>query len=180
MPVYDLECQVCGHLKVDVIARIDHLPDCDQCGGVTRHVWTGEKMQIAADDIPGGIVLENLGPVPVKVYSHSELRRLLRQPRTDKQGNTYFLTPFVRHVGVPGTDKSPHTTNWAAGITQETLDKAKSLLERVGGATAPEFPANEFDENYNQPGFEDPDVKHFEFAGTTEEALRIAQIINEG
>ena len=28
------------------------------------------------DDIPGGLVIHNLGPTPVKVYSHSERRAL--------------------------------------------------------------------------------------------------------
>lgn len=177
MPLYDTECRVCGNVHIDVFCGIDVHPPCILCNGPTHRVWTSQKSQAIGDDIPGGIVLENVGPNPMKFYSHSELRRYLRQPRQDKNGNTYYLTPFVRHVGVPGTDKSPHTTNWAASITQETLDKAKSLLERVGAAKAPEFPENEFDERYNEPGFADPSVRHFEYAGTTAEALRIAQII---
>lgn len=83
---------------------------CDKCGvAVTatnnwpfcphgRSNWTAR-----ADDIPGGMVLENMGPEPVTVYSHSERRRLLHE-----RG----LQEFVRHVPLRGSDKSPHTTRW--------------------------------------------------------------------
>ena len=56
---------------------------------------------MVGDEFPGGKTFDNLGHEPVTVYSKSELKREM-----DKRG----LKPFVRHVGVEGSDKSPHTT----------------------------------------------------------------------
>ena len=75
---------------------------------------------------PGGKTFENLADQPVTFYSKSEYTRYLK---------THRIEEFVRHVPVPGSDKSPHTTSWAA-VSQETLDGAKAMLERVGKASA--------------------------------------------
>ena len=58
---------------------------------------------IIPDDIPGGMTIENMGPTPVTVYSKSEWRREMK---------ARGLVNQVRHVGVNGGDKSPHTTRW--------------------------------------------------------------------
>jgi len=71
---------------------------------------------------PGGKTFENLGDAPQTFYAPSELTRYLK---------THRLEPMVRHQPVPGTDRSPHTTSWAA-VSQETLDGAAAMLERVG------------------------------------------------
>lgn len=77
---------------------------------------------------PGGRTFENLADTPQTFYSPAELSRYLR---------AHNLEPMVRHVPVPGTDKSPHTTSWAV-VTQETLDGAREMLERIGKGKAPE------------------------------------------
>lgn len=55
---------------------------CEKCGAV---MVIGDfpfcphgrsTMKVIGDDIPGGLVLHNLGPEPVKVYSHSERKRI--------------------------------------------------------------------------------------------------------
>lgn len=71
---------------------------------------------------PGGKTFENLSDTPQTFYSPSELKRYMQ---------AHHLEPMVRHQPIPGTDKSPHTTSWAA-VSQETLDGAKAMLERVG------------------------------------------------
>lgn len=71
---------------------------------------------------PGGKTFENLGDQPQTFYSPAEQARYMRQ---------HGIEAFVRHVPVPGSDRSPHTTSWAA-VTQETLDGARAMLERVG------------------------------------------------
>lgn len=76
---------------------------------------------------PGGRTFENLADTPQTFYSPAELTRYLK---------AHNLESFVRHQPVPGTDKSPHTTSWAA-VSQETLDGAKAMLERVGKGTDP-------------------------------------------
>jgi hypothetical protein len=57
---------------------------CTRCGQtITIGDWPfcphGRGTYAAiADDIPGGLVLHNLGPTPVRVYSHTERRRIMR------------------------------------------------------------------------------------------------------
>ena len=69
---------------------------------------------VIGDDIPGGVVLENLGPEPVRVYSETQRRKIMKE-----RG----LREFVRHE-----DGSPHTSNWSA-VTQTSLDNARSLVD---------------------------------------------------
>jgi hypothetical protein len=71
---------------------------------------------------PGGKTFENLADQPMTFYSPAEKAKYLRN---------HNIEEFVRHQPVPGSDKSPHTTSWAA-VSQATLDGAKAMLERVG------------------------------------------------
>jgi hypothetical protein len=77
----------------------------------------GASYNAQANDIPGGLTLENLGHEEVTVYSRSELKRELK---------ARGLVEFVRHVPVPGSDKSPHTTSWSS----VDLEAGKALAER--------------------------------------------------
>ena len=120
MPRFDQQCAACGWLA-EIVVRPHESPPCPVCGGPTERRWTAAP-RVRGDEIPGGLTLENLGHEPVTVYSHAERRRLMKE-----RG----LEEFVRHVPIPGTDKSPHTTSWAA-VAPSTLADAKALLERVG------------------------------------------------
>ena len=84
-----------------------------------------------SDDIPGGETIENVADQPVTFYSRSEKRRYLKE---------HGLIEFVRHVPVPGTDRSPYTTSWTA----VDLDAGKALAERQATtrASAPEYRAD--------------------------------------
>lgn len=87
---------------------------CDKCG---KELQVGEwpfcghgfperpgGAAMIDDSLPGGArMLENLGPEPVYVSSKSQLRDELR---------ARGLKQAVRHVGVPGTDKSKETQRW--------------------------------------------------------------------
>lgn len=105
---------------------------CETCGGDYQigqwyrcpHDWVagGRGADVTW---PGGKTFENLAHEPVTFYSKSDYTRYLRQ---------HGIEEFVRHQPVPGSDKSPHTTSWAA-VSQETLDGAKAMLERVGKST---------------------------------------------
>lgn len=55
------------------------------------------------DTIPGGVVIENLTKKPTRYYSRSAIK--LAQ-------EVAGVVPHVRHIGTPGSDKSPHTTRW--------------------------------------------------------------------
>ena len=58
---------------------------CERCGATIQiGEWPfcphGRGTYAAiADDIPGGLVIENLGPTPVRVYSHSQRRRIMAE-----------------------------------------------------------------------------------------------------
>lgn len=69
---------------------------------------------------PGGKTFENLGDQPVTLYSPAELKQHLKATNQEE---------FVRHMPVPGTDKSPHTTRWTA---VPDMEAAKAMLERIG------------------------------------------------
>jgi hypothetical protein len=75
---------------------------------------------------PGGRTFENLGDTPVTFYSPAEKYQFMKQ-----RG----IQEFVRHTTAPGTDKSEHTTSWAA-IGPGTLEAAKAMLERVGKSSS--------------------------------------------
>jgi hypothetical protein len=62
---------------------------------------------IKTDSIPGGMVIDNLGHKPVKVYSHTERLKLMKE-----RG----LQEAVYHVPMPGSDKSPVTQTWDVGL----------------------------------------------------------------
>jgi hypothetical protein len=50
------------------------------------------------DDIPGGVVVENYGPHPMRFDSHSERRRYMKQ---------HGLRETERFAPLPGTDRDP-------------------------------------------------------------------------
>jgi len=109
------------------------------------------------DEYPGGIWIENLGPEPVKVYSESERLRLAKQ-----RG----LQPMVRHVPVPGTDKSPHTTDWSRSIDAQTLENARILVERQGQKAGTDTSQAWFDRTF---------VNRFETTLSTAEAISLQE-----
>jgi hypothetical protein len=98
---YDQHCTLCGWVGEITVEPGTH-PPCPECAGQTERIFLG-GYGVIGDDIPGGQVIENLGHTPVKVYSKSEIKRLAEQ-----RG----LVQKVQHTGVPGSDKSPHTTKW--------------------------------------------------------------------
>jgi hypothetical protein len=69
---------------------------------------------VVSDSIRGGQLIENLGPTPVRVYSETHRRQLMKE-----RG----LIDAVRHQ-----DGSRLTSNWAS-VTQASLDNARSLLD---------------------------------------------------
>jgi hypothetical protein len=80
-----------------------------------------------SDGIPGGETIENLSHEPITFYSRSEKRRYLKE---------HGLVEMVRHVPVPGTDVSPHTTSW----TGVNLEAGRILAERQATTKASKTP----------------------------------------
>ncbi len=123
MPFYDVTCEQ-GHVECDVLAKVEEYPPCAQCGAPTSRLWTTRAGRGADVTWPGGKTFENLADQPQTFYSKSDYTKYLKANNIEE---------FVRHVPVPGSDKSPHTVSWAA-VSQSTLDGAKAMLERVGAA----------------------------------------------
>ena len=98
---YDQGCTRCpwqGEIRVEPGTH----PPCPYCGSQTERYYIA-GYDIVRDEIPGGQWIENLGPTPVKVYSKSELRHEMA---------IRGLEQHVKHVGLPGSDKSPNTQKW--------------------------------------------------------------------
>lgn len=98
---------------------------CDTCGepAVLPSVAIAVATAIAGDEVD--YVDHNLGRDPIRIRSKAERRRLMKE-----QG----LVEFIRHTPVPGTDKSPYTSDWSKGsIDAYTLESARVLVSRQGG-----------------------------------------------
>lgn len=98
---YDQHCTVCDW-QSEIFAEPGTHPACPVCQGPTERIYLGGYGMIG-DEIPGGLVVENLGHHPVKVFSKSELKF-----EAEKRG----LVQNVQHVGTPGGDKNPNTQRW--------------------------------------------------------------------
>lgn len=121
MPMFDVTCEPCQYDKIEVWAWSRAKAVCPNCGGPVSTFYGYSKASEAhGDEID--YVAENLGPTPVHIRSKSERRRLMKENG---------LEEMVRHTGIPGTDKSPHTSRWDAA-SPEQLAGAIAMLERVG------------------------------------------------
>lgn len=105
MPLYDLICQN-KHVQRDLLLKIGERPPCPECGTATETLWDSAP-NVIGDDIPGGVWIRhgvcNEDGTPRKYYTKSAIAA-----EAKRRG----LTQAVRHVGVPGSDKSPRTTRW--------------------------------------------------------------------
>jgi hypothetical protein len=109
---------------------------CDRCG---RAIQIGEwpfcphgvgASAVRADSCD--LVIENLGPTPVRITSEADRRAIMR---------ARGLEEFVRHVPAPGSDRSPYTTDWSRGsIDPYTLAAAQALVSRASRAPAEPAP----------------------------------------
>lgn len=109
---------------------------CDRCGqplNVGDYPFcphghgTGAVFQ---DGIPGGIVVENYGPTPIRFDSHSDRRRYMKE---------HGLQEKEKFCPLPGTSKDPQgIPNPAGYLDAKTLENAKDLICR-NGQSAPEF-----------------------------------------
>lgn len=108
MPVYDRICEKCGAVKLDLMEpmHVTYELVCD-CGGVMKRGFTQRSTTVIPDSIPGGFlakhgICEDDG-TPKRYDSKSEMKAAAA---------ARGLENMVRHVPLPGTDKSPHTVRW--------------------------------------------------------------------
>lgn len=170
-------CERCGE---EARSRVLHVEEgqpsefwCYPCHNGSKGWATGQQVQIVRDEIPGGMLLENYGPEPVKVYSHSERRALLNTIQYDKTtGQPYVLTEKDNFAPMPGTDRDaqgiPNPAGYrdlsAAAILarngRTSLDPDETLDSLAGGAR---LDRSDPDDIPNDPQFRDPRARHFAF-----------------
>ena len=130
MPVHYQTCAMCGTFQM-MVAWDDKTALCPDCGEPT--VRTYAAVSTFRDDIPGGIVVENYGPKPIRFDSHTERRRYMRE---------HGLQERERYSPMPGTDKDPQgIPNPKGYVDPYTLEAGRILIERQqqAGRGEPEF-----------------------------------------
>ncbi len=102
-----MKCEKCGwELRVG---------DWPYCGTGRDHAPSVPN--VVGDDIPGGLVIENLGDRPMTFYSK---RAIVEE--ADRRGLR------LRDQWAGPSDQ--HLSNWGAGIDAQTMDNARVLLTR--------------------------------------------------
>lgn len=127
MPLYDRGC-ACGWRAIDVWEPVtmDHPPPCPSCGAATTRMWL-TPATVRGDECD--VTVHNGTRVPIRFRSKAEYRRWM---------HAEGLESSVQHVPIQGTDRSPHTTNWAATYDPYTAKNVRELLERAfQGGRAP-------------------------------------------
>lgn len=80
------------------------------------------SMSAHTDDIPGGMWMENLGPEPVKVYSHTERERIMKERGLELK---------EKFCPMPGTDIDPAGVQNPRGyVDATTLANGAALICR--------------------------------------------------
>lgn len=122
MPMYDFQCEQ-GHVTDSLQQVGTQEVQCPKCLLAAKRVWISKPPAAIGDECD--FVQENGLKFPTRIRSWSEYRRLMKET-----GNIQA----VHHVGVPGTDKSPHTSDWSKGsIDPQTMANAAALVARVTG-----------------------------------------------
>lgn len=142
-PFYDEDLY--GPRKRDALGNVTVTPDiiteqgtvCGKCGLLLQgdqwpfcpHPSAGSPM-IIGDEIPGGIVVENYGPHPIRFDSYSAME-------TYRKANGLQLKE--KFCPMPGTDIDPQgIPNPAGYMDPQTLENGKILMLRQQGAPAEE------------------------------------------
>lgn len=112
----------------------DGITYCDRCGqplSLGDYPFCPHERGAAAitqDGIPGGLVVENYGPNPIRFDSHSDRRAYMK---------AHGLQEKEKFCPLPGTDIDPAgIPNPKGFMDPQTLANAKELICRNGQATA--------------------------------------------
>lgn len=103
---------------------------CEKCGAelhIGDHPFCPHgrsRGAIQRDEIPGGLVVQNYGPEPIRFDSHSERRAYMK---------ANGLQEKEKFCPTPGTDIDPAgIPNPAGYMDPQTLENARILLSRNG------------------------------------------------
>ena len=106
MPVFERRCLVCWWTTDFSLEKFNEEKLCPQCGHQTERIWTSKMVRIIRDEFVTPLVDDVMDVERQVFHTKSEHRRAMKE-----RG----LTVKDRHLGVPGSDKSPHTTSWNSG-----------------------------------------------------------------
>lgn len=100
-------CGACGQPRTELLWDTDPVPPCRDCGGVleSNSPSRAKAPGVIGDEIDFTVEHVLCGPdgTPRRYTSKSALDR-------DYRARGY--EPCVRHIGMPGSDKNPHTSRW--------------------------------------------------------------------
>jgi hypothetical protein len=99
MPMFDYRCTDGHEFEACVPSGTDAML-CRQCSSLAERVWRG-MAAVIGDECD--FIDDNLSRHPIRIRSKTEHRRLMKEKGVQLG---------VKHVGLPGSDKSPHTTRW--------------------------------------------------------------------
>lgn len=120
------EGTVCGRCKLLILEG--QWPFCP-------HPQTSHSPMIIGDEIPGGIIVENYGPHPMRFDSHSAMQ---------KYRDIHGLRLLDKFCPMPGTDIDPQgIPNPAGYMDKQTLANATELICRNGARQEPEWDPRE-------------------------------------
>lgn len=107
MPLYDTRCNNCGAEEIDVFQAVYATPlPClnDQCAGVRERAWLSKPPGIVGDECDVTVrhgLCDSVTGAPRRFTSKAEMAR---------EAKARGLVNHVEHIGLPGSDKNPHTT----------------------------------------------------------------------
>ena len=106
-------------MEREALVKIGGYVRCVQCGEIMDKFWGTRFPSVLGDEIDETI--ENMTVQPQHFTSRSEKRIFMKM---------HGFQEHVRHVGMPGegSDKSPHTTSWAAGLPPGVDGRPMSML----------------------------------------------------
>jgi hypothetical protein len=102
------------------------MSNCDRCG---RRLEIGD-WPFCPHERAGSAVIGDEIDVVIENNGTSEPIRFRSREAMNKHLDAHNLAPMVRHVPLPGSDKSPYTSDWSRGIDAQTLENARVLLAR--------------------------------------------------
>lgn len=122
MPLFDRLCHGCGWQAIDVMEPVNPgVVTCPACGDPTERAWLTKPSNVIGDECD--FVSHNGERHPVRFRSKLEHRRWLKE-------KGYAIKD--EHIGLQGSDKSPHSTKWEGG-GKEWLANAEALAQRHSG-----------------------------------------------
>lgn len=107
MPVFERRCLVCWWTTDFSLEKFNEREKlCPKCGHHTERIWTSKMVNIQRDEFVTPLVDDVMDVERQVFHTKSEHRRAMKE-----RG----LSIKDRHLGVQGSDKSPHTIRWDSG-----------------------------------------------------------------